>query len=547
MKHASRTNLHLRTANLKEMGSGDSKSNTSQQNQQSQKEILRDFDPLHHEVKPTTPVTATKLSDSSHQTSPRKNERRRSSKDTLREDFNPTKNTHNEGKHNQHIKKASISNSSDQNVTKWSYYHEGNVRIAEICVYSIDNRCSFEDRGCQRLHAKCTSQWQMMHTSNWFNFRNFHSKEIEDAFEDVSKDGVQLSSIDPTKLHNAGREMFKILGNDEWQVDFETMVLKMKNSPDISYTIRRLSTQSAAKSKSAKATTYAWYFLDIKNEWVKYGEGDTSHNHSVSSITSEEIEKQYVTDKCTSIKFNTSQFTYTLDMEAMQQINLDTQNVRPVRRRPVKKLSTKPQKRGPINQDFPSLWDRMKSTDTMVLVTLEPSCKEYQDVMKQLLITLPTKRAVSIKRVQSQYLWRPFKNKQNELSIKYGRDDKINVQKLFHGTREEHVNDICKENFDWRLHGTNVGQLYGRGSYFSNSAAFANKYCVPNSSGHCFLLIAEVIVGEITKGDGSMTRPPKNPATNELYDTTVDNVEAPKIFVKYDKQEYYPAYVIEYK
>lgn len=58
-------------------------------------------------------------------------------------------------------------------------------------------------------------------------------------------------------------------------------------------------------------------------------------------------------------------------------------------------------------------------------------------------------------------------------------------------------------------------------------------------------MVAEVIIGQIAKGDPSMKRPPKNPTTGELYDTTVDNVNSPKVFVKYDKQEYCPFYIIE--
>ena len=40
----------------------------------------------------------------------------------------------------------------------------------------------------------------------------------------------------------------------------------------------------------------------------------------------------------------------------------------------------------------------------------------------------------------------------------------INEQRLFHGTATEVLPAICKEGFDWRLHGRN-GTAYGQGKY----------------------------------------------------------------------------------
>ncbi|XP_045582234.1 protein mono-ADP-ribosyltransferase PARP11 isoform X2 [Procambarus clarkii] len=405
-----------------------------------------------------------------------------------------------------------------------------------------------EESGCLRLHAKCTSQWQVLHDSSWYNLRNFHSKEIEDAFEDVTKDSVRLSLLNPIMLGNSGTGMLKILGTQQWEADLETMKLRSVTkvgSPVVMMDIRRLSTQSAATSKSAKATVYEWFFQDENNKWIKYGEADScGHTHLISSVKSHEIELCFVTNPSSPMTFNNSKFQYQLDFIGMKQTNLSTGKVRLIRRRPVKKQSTKINPKSK-KDNLPSSWSVMKDTDTMVQITLDTSSQEYRDVMTLLLATLPSARPTAIKRIQNPFLWRPFQNKQDELSLKYGEKGKINVQKLFHGTKSEYVDNISRENFDWRLHGSNVGQLYGRGTYFSNSAAFSMKYSQSNIFGHKVLLLAEVIVGKVTKGNASMTRPPINPATNELYDTTVDSTSSPKIFVKYDKQEYYPLYILE--
>lgn len=80
---------------------------------------------------------------------------------------------------------------------------------------------------------------------------------------------------------------------------------------------------------------------------------------------------------------------------------------------------------------------------------------------------------------------------------------------------------------------------------FCFSAATARGHCSLGYDGRYFLVLAEVIVGEVTTGHSSLSRPPLNTTTGLLYDTTVDNIDAPTIFVKYEKEEYYPEYVVE--
>ena len=68
------------------------------------------------------------------------------------------------------------------------------------------------------------------------------------------------------------------------------------------------------------------------------------------------------------------------------------------------------------------------------------------------------------------------------------------------------------------------------------------------------MFLAKVLVGRSTNGDTSMARPPPLPphlqSTNkqhDLYDSTVDNVLQPTIYVVYEMEKCYPAYLIMYK
>uniref|UniRef100_A0A0E9XSL5 PARP catalytic domain-containing protein n=2 Tax=Anguilla anguilla TaxID=7936 RepID=A0A0E9XSL5_ANGAN len=64
------------------------------------------------------------------------------------------------------------------------------------------------------------------------------------------------------------------------------------------------------------------------------------------------------------------------------------------------------------------------------------------------------------------------------------------------------------------------------------------------------MFLAKVLVGNVTLGNATYSRPPRlNPLTPgyELYDTCVDKISDPSIFVVFDNCQCYPYYLIKYK
>lgn len=124
----------------------------------------------------------------------------------------------------------------------------------------------------------------------------------------------------------------------------------------------------------------------------------------------------------------------------------------------------------------------------------------------------------------------------------------VNEKQLFHGTSPEIVEAICKQNFDWRLHGKNATK-YGEGSYFALNSSYSDAYAKENVSSSKFMFVAKVLVGSYTVGQSSYRRPPQkdpgNPAS-DLYDSCVDDRWSPTIFVVFDTDQFYPEYIIEY-
>ena len=90
--------------------------------------------------------------------------------------------------------------------------------------------------------------------------------------------------------------------------------------------------------------------------------------------------------------------------------------------------------------------------------------------------------------------------------------------------------------------------MYGRGSYFALDAKYSHDYA-EKKDGRRRMFVARVLVGDYTLGRPTFKVPPPkdmNDPYGRTYDSTVDNMVAPSIFVTYDMGQSYPAYLIKY-
>lgn len=104
------------------------------------------------------------------------------------------------------------------------------------------------------------------------------------------------------------------------------------------------------------------------------------------------------------------------------------------------------------------------------------------------------------------------------------------------------------------------------GSYFARDARYSSKFC-HSTSKHNFILqkhglapaifqsdppykcmfLARVLVGEYTLGHPQYCRPPsKDMSIANFFDSCVDDMMNPKIFVIFDSNQIYPEYLIEF-
>ena len=91
--------------------------------------------------------------------------------------------------------------------------------------------------------------------------------------------------------------------------------------------------------------------------------------------------------------------------------------------------------------------------------------------------------------------------------------------------------------------------MYGKGVYFARDASYSVNYAHPDTAGQCCMFYASVLTGEYCVGNRNMIEPPpKNAAQPHiLFDSTVDNVQAPSIYVVYLDTQVYPHYLITFR
>ena len=351
--------------------------------------------------------------------------------------------------------------------TVWYYHLLGNVKVPEICIYSIVNKCKFNEEGCERLHSKCTLQWQFRKNGDWYNFREFHSKELENSFQVPNDDYIPLSQLDLERLDRDSQKLATVLGTGVWVADFISMTIENFDTTEV-LDIRRLSTHSSAVSRSKRATVFDWYYRNDAGKYVKYDDLELEEDISSADVSSASIEAKFVGNNST-YKFMCNDEKHEINFKTMLASNLSTDGKRPVRRRPAHWNSKSEMVEEPenVSDKFPTYWSPMSEDCVVDKVNLDSSSKEYSDICDFLKKSLPEVNIAQINRYQNPHLWTAYTNKRNFIGKKNGTKE-VDELYLFHGTNPTNIDNIVFQNLDWRLHGTNIGHKFGKGAYFTS-------------------------------------------------------------------------------
>merc|ERR1719473_848060 len=118
---------------------------------------------------------------------------------------------------------------------------------------------------------------------------------------------------------------------------------------------------------------------------------------------------------------------------------------------------------------------------------------------------------------------------------------------LFHGTDEDTVPKIAQQGFNRSFCGKNA-TAFGKGVYFARDASYSSSttYSRPDGNGVQHMFLCRVIVGEYCVGRSGALAPDVRKGAM-LYDTTVDNMSNPSMYITYHDAQCYPDYLIKFK
>ncbi|XP_038833605.1 protein mono-ADP-ribosyltransferase PARP12-like [Salvelinus namaycush] len=190
----------------------------------------------------------------------------------------------------------------------------------------------------------------------------------------------------------------------------------------------------------------------------------------------------------------------------------------------------------------PPYWDQSRLPGIgFERVMLSSSTGEYEDIKAHFEKTVVGFHIHTIERVQNPALWKFYVLQRDQMKSSL---TSINEKQLFHGTDSKYFDSICRDNFDWRICGKN-GTSYGKGSYFARDAQYSHRFT--SQSGLRSMFVCQVLVGDYTVGNSRYEKPPpKETGGSSFYDSCVDNIQDPRVFVVFETHQVYPEYLIQY-
>ena len=197
-------------------------------------------------------------------------------------------------------------------------------------------------------------------------------------------------------------------------------------------------------------------------------------------------------------------------------------------------------------------WGQDGSGRDTQLVSVPPSAREFMVIAARFLQTLPQATLVQIERVENGPLYNAFLLQVETLKKQMGGnwDEDRMRHKLFHGTEavEAIVNSVDGHGFLPMLAGTSTGAKYGNGTYFARDAKYSDDYARTLPSGDKQMILVDVLVGLSAQGAEGMKVCPLLPGESYArYNSLVNTVQDPSIFVVQHSNQAYPSYLITYR
>ena len=200
---------------------------------------------------------------------------------------------------------------------------------------------------------------------------------------------------------------------------------------------------------------------------------------------------------------------------------------------------------------LPPEWE--PQTQNLQLCRVAQGSPEWNRVVENFLKTLSSVRVTEVTRIQNKWLWERYVLHKQRLSFK--NNGSVNEMELFHGTRKNDPKLIYEgeDGFDMRFSSTG---MWGLANYFAVNASYSGAYAYSRSDGTKEMFMVKVLTGDSyqSPSDQQLRMPPEKPRavggklpfSRVRYDTVTGTARGSQVFMAYDNDKAYPAYLIQY-
>ena len=210
---------------------------------------------------------------------------------------------------------------------------------------------------------------------------------------------------------------------------------------------------------------------------------------------------------------------------------------------------------GAGGMELPAHWS--PQSEEVCLYKVQRNSDEWKKEVASIQKTLDEAAVVKLERIQNEWLWERYSFAKKQMSKK--NKGCVNEKHLFHGTRTTPPEKVFRseKGVDFRF--SRKG-LWGMGSYFAVNASYSDRYAYNATalgSNERQMLICKVLTGDSynaeAKTDESLRQPPLKPVPThgsfeeERYDSVKGNTSGSYVYVVYDHEKMYPAYLVTYK
>uniref|UniRef100_A0A3Q1G734 Poly [ADP-ribose] polymerase n=1 Tax=Acanthochromis polyacanthus TaxID=80966 RepID=A0A3Q1G734_9TELE len=155
-----------------------------------------------------------------------------------------------------------------------------------------------------------------------------------------------------------------------------------------------------------------------------------------------------------------------------------------------------------------------------------------------------------IDRLQNVHLRRTYEAQKKHISDKNRQRGGEREMLLYHGTTKDKCDSIMKNGFNRSFAGQNAA-AYGHGTYFAVNASYSAHptYSKPADDGSQLMFVARVLTGLYTRGQSGMVVPPLVEGSledHDRYDSVVDRIDNPSMYVVFHDNQAYPDYLITF-